>query len=89
MWHSSWPHCAATMSVRPRPPLGGHLPAVGVGLTWASNTVGGGTVVFSLLAAIAAAAYGWIRRGTLASVLLVGSLPAVAWLGGLLVAGAA
>ena len=80
---------AVTMSVRPRPPLLGYLLAIGVGMTWASNAVGGGTVVFSLLAALAAAAYGWVRRESLASVLLVGSLPAAAWLGGLLVACAA
>jgi hypothetical protein len=72
---------ALTMAGRPRPHLVGYLLAVGVGLTWASNAVGGGTVVFSLVVAIAASAYGWTRRHELGVVLLVASVPAVAVLG--------
>jgi hypothetical protein len=70
-----------TMNDRPRPHPIGYLLAVGVGLTWASNAVGGGTVVFSLAVAIATSAYGWVRRRELGAVLLVGYLPAVVVLG--------
>jgi hypothetical protein len=66
-----------TMSDRPRPHPIGYLLAVGVGVTWASNAVGGGTVVFSLVVAAAAVAYGWHRRRELGVVLLVAYLPAV------------
>lgn len=68
---------AATMVGRPRPPLAGHVLAVAAGLTWASNAVGGGTVVFSLLVAAAASAFGWLHRRELGLTLLVGYLPAV------------
>jgi hypothetical protein len=66
-----------TMRGRPPPPPVGHLLAVAVGLTWASNAVGGGTVVMSLVLAAVATAYGWTRRHELGVVLLVAGLPAV------------
>jgi hypothetical protein len=71
-----------TMIGRPRPSTGGYVLAVGVGLTWASNAVGGGTPIFSLIVAVAAAVFGWTRRRELGVVLLVGFLPAVVVLGG-------
>jgi len=71
----------STMSGRPRPHPAGYVLAVAVGLTWATNAVGGGTVVFSLAIALAAAAYGWIQRRELGVVLLVGYLPAAVFLG--------
>ena len=49
-----------------------------LGLTWASNAVGGGTVVMSLALAGVASAYGWRRRRELGVVLLVAGGPAVA-----------
>ena len=68
---------ATTMAGRPRPHPVGYALALGVGLTWASNAVGGGTVVFSLLLAVVAAAVGWRRRGWLGEVLLVAGASAV------------
>jgi hypothetical protein len=68
---------AMTMAGRPRPHWIGYLLAIPVGLTWASNAHGGGTVVFSLVLALVAAAYGWVRRRDLGIVLLVASVPAV------------
>ncbi|MET0525345.1 MAG: hypothetical protein ABWZ91_11110 [Nocardioides sp.] len=67
---------ALTMAGRSRPHPIGYVLAVAVGLTWASNAVGGGTVVASLVGALAATAYGWIHRRELGVVLLVGFLPA-------------
>ena len=49
-----------------------------VGPTWASNAVGGGTVVMSLVLAGVASAYGWRRRRELGVVLFVAGAPAVA-----------
>ncbi|HXH80766.1 hypothetical protein [Nocardioides sp.] len=68
---------ALTMGGRPRPHPIGHLLAVAVGLTWATNAVGGGTLVFSLVVAVVATVFGWVRRDGLGVVLLVGFLPAV------------
>ena len=68
---------ADTMSGRPRPGWVGYLLALAVGLTWASNAVGGGTVVMSLVLAAVASSYGWMRRRELGGVLLVAGLPAV------------
>jgi hypothetical protein len=69
---------AKTMIGRRRPAsFGGYLLAVAVGLTWATNAVGGGTVVPSLLLAVAAVAFGWIHRTTLPIVFFVGFTPAV------------
>jgi hypothetical protein len=62
---------ARTMTHRPPPGLVGLVLAALVGATWASNAVGGGTVVFSLVLALAAAAYGWRRRRDLRVTLLV------------------
>jgi hypothetical protein len=70
-----------TMTGRPRPHPAAYVLAVGVGLTWASNAVGGGTLIFSLVVAVAAALFGWTRRHELGIVLLVGFLPAVVVLG--------
>lgn len=67
---------ADTMSGRPRPGPVGYLLAAAVGLTWASNAIGGGTVAMSLVLAAVAAAYGWRRRRELGVVLLVAGLPA-------------
>lgn len=68
---------ADTMAGRPRPGPVGYLLALAVGLTWASNAVGGGTVVMSLALAAIASSYGWVRRRELGVVLLVAGLPAV------------
>ena len=38
-----------TMTGRPRPHAVGYALAVVAGLTWASNAVGGGTLIFSLV----------------------------------------
>jgi hypothetical protein len=75
---------AMSMVGRPRPPLVGYVLAVAVGLTWASNAVGGGTEWFSLLVAAIAAAFGWSRRRELSGVLLVGFAPAALVLAGAL-----
>jgi hypothetical protein len=72
---------APTMTGRPRPQAVGYMLAVGAGLTWASNAVGGGTLLFSLAVAIAATGFGWTRRRELGVVLLVGFLPAVLVIG--------
>ena len=68
---------ALTTIGRPRPGAVGYVLAVGAGLTWASNAIGGGTLLLSLCVAIAAAGFGWMRRRELGVVLLVGYLPAV------------
>ncbi|MBI2242837.1 MAG: hypothetical protein HYU55_02385 [Nocardioides sp.] len=67
---------AATMRRRPWPHPAGHLLALAAGLTWASNSVGGGTEWLGLAVALVAAAWGWRRRHELAVVLLFGFLPA-------------
>lgn len=69
---------AATMRDRPRPGPVGYVLAVAVGLTWASNAVGGGTEVLGVAVAGTLCGLGWHRRRELAVVLLVGFLPAVA-----------
>jgi hypothetical protein len=65
---------ASTMPGRPRPGSVGWILAAAAGLTWASNAVGGGTEILSTVAAVAATAYGWRRRGELGAVLLVAGL---------------
>ena len=70
-----------TMTGRPRPHAVGYVLAVGAGLTWASNAIGGGTLLLSLAVAIAATGFGWMRRRELGVVLLVGYLPAVLIIG--------
>lgn len=67
---------ALTMIDKPRPPVLGYVLAVTVGLTWATNALGGGTVIFSLVVALAATAFGWRHRDVLGVTLLVGFLPA-------------
>lgn len=67
---------ARTMAGRPWPHPVGYLLALAVGLTWATNAVGGGTEWFSLVVALAAAAWGLARRRELGVVLLVGFVPA-------------
>lgn len=66
-----------TMAGRPRPHPAAYVLAVAVGLTWASNGVGGGTLPFSLAVALAAAGFGWLRRRELGVVMLAGFLPAI------------
>jgi uncharacterized membrane protein len=78
---------AKTMSGRPRPGPVGYALALGVGLTWATNAVGGGTELFSLAVAVVATAHGWLHRRELGVVLLVGYLPAALFLGFELAAG--
>jgi hypothetical protein len=69
---------AMTMEGRPHPPPVGYLWSLAAGLTWARNAVGGGTVLFSLVVAVAAASFGWVHRRELGVVLLIGYLPAAA-----------
>lgn len=76
---------AATMRGRPqaRGPAA-YGAALAVGLTWATNAIGGGTVLASLAAAAAALVFGWRHRrelaalialsGTAAALVLVGAL---------------
>jgi hypothetical protein len=71
---------AMSMVGRRRPPIVGYLLAIGVGLTWASNAVGGGTEWFSLAVSLVAAWWGWTQRRQLGGVLLLGFVPAVAFL---------
>jgi hypothetical protein len=71
---------AMTMVGRPRPGWIGYLLALAVGATWASNAVGGGTVVTSLAVALAFAGWGWVHRRDLPVTLLVGFAPAAAFL---------
>ncbi|WP_193604935.1 hypothetical protein [Nocardioides dongkuii] len=66
---------ALTMRGRPRPGPVGHLLAVGVGLTWATNALGGGPLLPALVVALAASGWGWTRRRELGVVLLTGFLP--------------
>ena len=66
----------ATMRGRGRPGVVGWVLALAVGLTWASNAVGGGTEWFSLAVALAACWVGWRHRRDLRVVLLVGFAPA-------------
>jgi hypothetical protein len=73
---------AATMHGRPRPSALGWLLTPLVGLTWASNAVGGGTEALSFVLALAAAAYGWTRSHELGVVLgVAGSIAALVLLG--------
>ena len=69
---------AQTMAGRSRPHPAAYVLALGVGATWASNAVGGGTLIFSLVVALGAALFGWTRRRELGVVMLVGSVVAVA-----------
>lgn len=71
-----------TMRGRPRPDAVGYALAALVGLTWASNAVGGGTIAFSLVLAAVAAAYGWTRRHELGGVLGVAGAVSILVLAG-------
>jgi hypothetical protein len=73
---------AMSMVDRPRPSVLGYLLAVAVGLTWASNAVGGGTEWFSLAVSLVAAWWGWTQRRQLGGVLAVGFAPAAVGLVG-------
>jgi hypothetical protein len=77
---------AMTMQGRSRPGPLGYVLAALVGVTWASNAVGGGTIAFSLVLAAVATAYGWRRRHELGVVLGVAGLVSVVVLAGDLVA---
>jgi hypothetical protein len=69
---------AGTMTGRERPTHpGGYLLAMAVGVTWATNAIGGGTAVPGLLVAVAAVAFGWRHRNGLPVVLVVGYTPSV------------
>ena len=65
-----------TMAERPRPGAGGWALAAAVGLTWASNAVGGGTEPLSLAVAVVASWFGWRCRNDLRVVLLGIAIPA-------------
>lgn len=69
----------ATMADHPpdRPWIGVLL-AVGVGVTWGTNAVGGGALPLAFVAAVAAAVVGWRHRDTLAGLALVAAVPALA-----------
>ncbi|GAA1766496.1 hypothetical protein GCM10009795_011280 [Nocardioides hankookensis] len=76
---------ARTMVDRPRPGWVGYLLALAVGLTWASNALGGGPLVLAVVVALLACGFGWRHRSGLPVVLLVGFAPVVpvllaAWL---------
>jgi hypothetical protein len=81
---------ARTMAGQPRPRLLGHLLALAVGITWASNALGTdnlGLAIVGLLVAATFSAYGWAHRDGLAVTLLIAFVSAIAWLAvGLLVA---
>lgn len=68
---------ARTMTGRPRPGPLGYVLAVGAGLTWGSNALGGGTEVMSCVLAVVAGAVGWRRRRDLSVVLLVSAMASV------------
>jgi hypothetical protein len=68
---------ARTMPGRERSGAVGYVLAVAVGLTWASNAIGGGTEVLCVLIALVAVGFGWRHREDLGLTLLVGFLPAV------------
>ena len=62
---------ASTFVGRPRPPWWGHLIALGVGVTWATNALGAvGWVWPAALVAVAACVVGWRTRRGLGVVLL-------------------
>jgi hypothetical protein len=76
----AWPWCSRRWRARWSAAHGrtlGYVLALAVGLTWASNAVGGGTEVLSLVVSLAAVAFGWSQRRGLGVVLLVGYAPAV------------
>lgn len=67
-----------TMLGRPRPRSSlAYLLAVAVGLTWATNAVGGEMWIGGLVVAMAAGLVGWRRRAELAVLLAFAAVPAV------------
>lgn len=69
---------ARTMADRPPAPWWGHVLALPVALTWATNSLGGvDTLPLSVAGLVLAAAYGWRQRTTLAGVLWPSSLAAL------------
>lgn len=68
---------AISMLDRRRCGPAGFVLAIAAGLTWGTNAVGGETIVFSLVLALAAVAFGWRHRTGLAGVLWVGFASAV------------
>lgn len=67
---------ADTMTGRAKTTWPGYALAVAVGLTWATNAIGGGTEIFSLFVASAVVAFSWRHRHSLAAVLGLGFVPA-------------
>lgn len=85
---------AMTMRGRPRPaPVGPAVVAcalaIGAGVTWATNAIGGGTFVFSAASGLAACWAGWRWWRELGVVWMVVGASALVWLGAAAVAGAA
>lgn len=78
---------AASMTDLPCPSPLGYALAVAAGGTWATNAIGGGTVLCSLVVPVAAVAFGLRHRHHLAGVLWIGYLPAVVVLAGALAGG--
>jgi hypothetical protein len=69
---------ARTMPGRHRPGIIGIVLAVLVGLTWATNAIGGGTELLSLAVALVASGFGWLHREGLAVTLVAGFVPSIA-----------
>lgn len=69
---------ARTMLGRRRPGVVGCVLTLLVGVTWATNAVGGGTEWLSLMVAVWAVGFGWVHRDGLGVSLLIGFLPAAA-----------
>ncbi len=68
---------AATMTGRKRPHNpGSYVLAVAVGLTWATNGIGAGTALLSLLLALVAVGFGWRHRYELTVLLVIAYIPA-------------
>lgn len=84
---------AATMRGRPLPAGAGlaaaALAACAVGTTWATNALGGGSIVLAVVVAIAACVFGWRERRALGVLVGVAGVSAVGLLlpAGLLAAG--
>lgn len=67
---------ADTMAGRPRPGPVGYLLAVAVGLTWATNAIGGGTEYLAVVFCVVICGVAWRLRRGLGVVLVVGFVPA-------------
>jgi hypothetical protein len=68
---------ARTMVGRDRPGWIGYVLALAVGLTWATNALGGGPDLLAAAVALVACVFGWRHRAGLPVVLLVGFAPVV------------